>query len=103
MPLPILHTAKLLFPCSSARSTLFPLGLGDIGRDPPTRGHGAQIAVIVPPITGASCNDTSECKIRSCARLVGLKLPQRALERHLKHRMGEFSRWVQLFERHCPK
>ena len=33
MLLLILHTAKLLFPCSSARST--PLGLGDIRRDPP--------------------------------------------------------------------
>ena len=37
----ILHTAKLLFPCSSARSTLFPLGLGDVGRDP-VRDHNDQ-------------------------------------------------------------
>jgi hypothetical protein len=44
-------------------------------------------AVIVPPITGASCNDTSECKIRLCVRLVRLKLPQRALEHHPEHRM----------------
>jgi hypothetical protein len=35
MLLLILHTAKLLFPCSSARSTLFPLGLGDVGGNPP--------------------------------------------------------------------
>src|SRR5215469_4228882 len=44
MPLPILHTAKLLFPCSSARSTLFPLGLGDISRDPSCLVFGKQLA-----------------------------------------------------------
>jgi hypothetical protein len=43
MLLLILHTAKLLFPCSSARSTLFPLGLGDIRRDPPRLAFGEQL------------------------------------------------------------
>ena len=38
-------------------------------------------------ITGASCSDTNECNIRSCARLVRLKLRLPALEHHLEHRM----------------
>jgi hypothetical protein len=41
----------------------------------------------VPGITVANCNDTSECNIRSCARLVRQKLPLRVLAHHLEHRM----------------
>jgi hypothetical protein len=47
----------------------------------------AQLHVVIVPITGASCSDTSECNIRSCARLVRLELPLPALEHHLEHRM----------------
>jgi hypothetical protein len=42
--------------------------------------------------TWASRNNTSECNIRSCVRLVRLKLRLRALARHPEHRMGEFPR-----------
>jgi hypothetical protein len=59
----------------------------DQGGEKRRAGMAHDIAVIVPPITGASCNDTSECKIRLCVRLVRLKLPQRALEHHPEHRM----------------
>ena len=53
-------------------------------------------------LTVASCNDTSECNIRSCARLAHLK-PRRALARHLERRMREFRHRVQPDNlRHCP-